>query len=200
MLREIIEKWLAVLPACARKPEHLENWLAGVGGFIAMVAVIAVAMQFGNKGGALLVATSMGASALLLFALPHGDLSQPWNVIGGHSVSALIGVACATWVPDGLLAAALALALSMVAMRYLVCMHPPGGATALTAVLGADSMLELGFYYVVMPVLSGAVTLVAVAIVYNYLFPWRRYPATLARITRPKLPGLNAQANDERVY
>ena len=90
-------------------------------------------------GASTLVVASMGASAVLLFAVPHGPLSQPWALIGGHMVSAFIGVSCATLVPDTITAAALAVGLAIGAMHLLRCIHPPGGATALAAVVSGPS-------------------------------------------------------------
>ena len=130
----------------------------------------------GGHGGILAVA-SMGASAVLLFAAPHGAMSQPWPVFGGHLVSALIGVACARWLgAEPMLAASLAVALSIAAMYGLRCLHPPGGATALYAVLGSETVHALGYGYVFSPVLLNAVVLLGVAVVFNYPFDWRRYP------------------------
>lgn len=124
---------------------------------------------------------SMGSSAVLLFAVPHGPLSQPWPLLGGHLVSALIGVACARWLGTDPLSAGAAAGLSIGAMHALRCIHPPGGATALTAVIGGPSVTALGFGFVLMPVLVNALTLLVLAILWNAPWPWRRYPARWAR-------------------
>lgn len=78
------------------------------------------------------------------------------------------------------LASALAVALSIIATHYLRCIHPPGGATALTAVIGGASIHTLGFQYLLTPVLLNALVLVMVAVAFNYPFVWRRYPAALS--------------------
>src|SRR5450830_1606221 len=77
----------------------------------------------------------MGASAVLLFAVPASPLAQPWSIIGGNLVSALVGVSYAKLVAEPALAAALAIALAIACMFALRCIHPPSGAVALTAVL-----------------------------------------------------------------
>jgi CBS-domain-containing membrane protein len=123
----------------------------------------------------------MGASAVLLFAVPHGALSQPWPVLGGHVISALIGVSCAKFIPLPLLAAAFSVALAIGAMHYLNCIHPPGGATALSAVIGGDAIHQLGFQYVLTPVLLNTIIVLIVAILFNYPFHWRRYPLALRK-------------------
>lgn len=154
-----------------------EKTVSVVGGFLAMLLLIFVTGRVLDLSGATAVVASMGASAVLLFALPHGPLSQPWPVIGGHCLSALVGVACARWIGRPDLAAACAVALSIGVMHQLKCIHPPGGATALTAVLGGKAIHDLGFHFVLLPVLLNCVIMVALAVLINLGFHWRRYPA-----------------------
>jgi len=159
---------------------HLEKWVSGVGGLAGILGVIIISRaSLGLDGSAALVA-SMGASAVLLFAVPHGALSQPWAVFGGHLVSAVIGVACAKLITQPLLAPAVAVALAVSAMYYLRCIHPPGGATALTAVAGGPAVHDLGFHFVLTPVLLNVLVILAVAMLFNLPFQWRRYPAAWA--------------------
>ena len=159
-----------------------EHWVSAAGGLVGILAVLwAGHFWLGAHGGVLAIA-SMGASAVLLFAAPHGALSQPWPVFGGHVVSALIGVSCARWLGyEPMLAASLAVALSIAAMYSLRCLHPPGGATALYAVLGGETVHALGYGYVFSPVLLNVVVLLAVAVAFNYPFAWRRYPQRWGR-------------------
>jgi CBS domain-containing membrane protein len=154
-----------------------EHWVSAAGGLLGILAVLWVShFMLGGHGGVLAVA-SMGASAVLLFAAPHGALSQPWPVLGGNVVSAVIGVTCARWLGnEPMLAASLAVALSIAVMYGMRCLHPPGGATALYAVLGGDTVHALGYGYVLSPVLLNVVVLLAVAVAFNYPFAWRRYP------------------------
>lgn len=124
---------------------------------------------------------SMGASAVLLFAVPHGQLSQPWPVLMGHGVAALIGVTCAQRISNAEIAGALAVGLTITAMHVGKFIHPPGGATALTAVIGGPTTRALGYTFLWRPVMLNALVIVAVGIAFNALFPWRRYPAHLVR-------------------
>ncbi|OHE61674.1 MAG: hypothetical protein A2X71_09460 [Thiobacillus sp. GWE1_62_9] len=154
-----------------------EHWISAAGGLIGILAVLWSSHFWIEGHGGVLAIASMGASAVLLFAAPHGALSQPWPVLGGHLVSALIGVTCARWFGgEPMLAASLAVALSIAAMYGLRCLHPPGGATALFAVLGGESVHALGYGYLFSPVLLNIVVLVTVAVLFNYPFAWRRYP------------------------
>lgn len=159
-----------------------------LGGMAGLSAVILINQVHLGVAGSVGLVASMGASAVLVFAVPHGPLSQPWSVFGGHLVSALIGVGCAQAFAEPALAAPLAVALATGAMLYLKCVHPPGGATALSAVIGGDAVTQLGFHYVVTPVMLNVVTILAIAILFNYPFRWRRYPATLTRRVQAEHP------------
>lgn len=153
-----------------------EQWISSAGGLLGILAVLAVSQQLIPGHASLLITASMGASAVLLFAAPHGALSQPWALIGGHLVSAAVGVTVAKLVADPELAAALAVSLAIGFMYGMRCLHPPGGATALFAVLGGETIHALGYGYLIAPVLLNALTLLVVAVLFNYPFAWRRYP------------------------
>lgn len=162
-----------------------EKAVAAAGGMLSILLLCLVTEAcVGIVDGSALVA-SMGASAVLLFAVPHGQLSQPWPVIAGHGLSALVGVGCEAWIGSPILASAMAVGLAIGIMHWLKCIHPPGGATALTAVLGGAAIRDLGFAYVLCPVLANAAVMVAVAVVFNAGFRWRRYPA--AWVNRPRM-------------
>ena len=134
----------------------------------------------------------MGASAVLLFAVPASPLAQPWSLVGGNLVSALIGVACAAHIPDAALACALAAALSIGAMFFLRCLHPPSGAVALTAVLGGPAVRSLGYAFVLWPVAVDSVLLLTAALLFNAAarrrYPHRAPPLAPAHLTRDAPP------------
>ena len=130
----------------------------------------------------------MGASAVLLFAVPHGQLSQPWPMFAGHVISAIIGVVCSQLIHGPELAAAFAVCLSIGAMHHFKCIHPPGGATALTAVLGGSAVHEMGYRFILYPVVLNCVLMIGVAVLFNVFFGWRRYPAFLNHREIPVTP------------
>jgi CBS domain-containing membrane protein len=163
------------------RASHTEKLVSALGAFLGILLILYISTYFLHDASAYLIVASMGASAVLLFAVPHGPLSQPWPLIGGHLISAFIGVSCARFIPDSVIAASLAVGLAVGLMYYLHCIHPPGGATALSAVVSGGSVHELGYQYILTPVLINAVTLLAVAISFNFFFKWRRYPVYLAR-------------------
>lgn len=124
----------------------------------------------------LLVIGSFGASAVLLYGAPRAPFSQPRNLIGGHLISAAVGVACYRYLPDVLIlqeAAAVATAIALMMATHTI--HPPGGATALIAVIGSDTVHALGWGYL-FPVLLGTLVLLLVALVTNNLFERGSYP------------------------
>lgn len=168
---------LKIIGAESRGIGHAEKFISAIGGFIGIALTMWISFHYlGTPGAALLIA-SMGASAVLLFAVPHSPLAQPWPVIGGHTVAALIGVTCAQSIHSPLFAAPLSVALAIITMHYLRCLHPPGGGTVLAAVIGGTDIHALGYQFVLTPVLLNAIILLLSAIIVNYAFPWRRYPA-----------------------
>ena len=171
-----------LLGDAAHPASHLEKVISAAGGFLGILLVYLGSSRVLDLHGAAMLVASMGASTVLLFAVPHGALSQPWPVIGGNLLSAAVGVSCARWMSDPLIAAPLAVALAIAVMYYLRCLHPPGGATALVAVIGGPQVHALGYGYLFEPVLMNVVVLMAVAILVNYPFAWRRYPLWLSRM------------------
>ena len=171
----------------------VEVTIAGIAAMIGIAAVHALTGWVAGPQAAVFMVGSMGATAVLLFAVPHGALSQPWPVFGGHLVSAMIGVAAANWIADPALAAGLAVGGAIAAMQVLRCIHPPGGATALVAVIGGSAVHDLGFGYVLLPVLANTVILFGLAVLANAPFAWRRYPIGLARWDEPPAPPLTSQ-------
>ncbi|MCK5667362.1 MAG: HPP family protein [Thiotrichaceae bacterium] len=161
--------------------QHKEKIISATGGFISIFFVLLITSSIVGMQSAGLIVASMGASAVLLFAVPQGPLSQPWPVAGGHLLSALVGVSCYLIIPNLILAASLAVGISIAVMYYFRCIHPPGGATALAAVVGGKQIHLLGYEYVISPVLYNVLAILLVAIAFNYMFPWRRYPAALAK-------------------
>ena len=165
---------------------HLEKAVSMLGGLLGLMGIILISEFHLGMAGSVGLVASMGASAVLLFAVPHGPLSQPWAVFGGHMASSIVGVACAKMIAEPAFAAPVAVALAIGAMHYLRCIHPPGGATALSAVVGGDAVHQLGFHYVLTPVMLNTITILLVALLFNYPFSWRRYPAAIAK--RMKAP------------
>jgi len=195
--------WQKMLGIELSPVSHGERLVSALGGFVGLLAVYFASQALGGPSSSPLLIFSIGASAVLVFAVPHGALSQPWPVVGGHLVSAVIGVACARYVPDAALAVATAVGLSIAAMHYLRCIHPPGGATALAAVLGGESVRALGFSFVVAPVLLNVLVILAVAVAFNAMFPWRRYPVFLARraaMAAPDAAGYLPISHDDFVF
>lgn len=174
--RQLITSFNAFWSIAADTTSHREKLIAAAGALLGILAVYSFSAWWLEGPAMGWMLASMGASAVLLFAVPHGALSQPWSVLGGHLLSALVGVSCYQWLGDWWGTGALAVGLSVAAMGYLRCIHPPGGATALAAVIGGESIYALGYAYLLTPVLLNVGAILLLALAYNNLFSWRRYP------------------------
>lgn len=141
---------------------------------IFMVALTSHAFSFSSAYP--IVVASMGASAVILFIIPHSPLAQPWPLVGGQLVSAIIGVACAQSASNIILASAFAVGGSVLAMLLLRCLHPPGAATALAPVMAGEPLISLGYGFVLMPVgLNVAIMLVMALMINRWVLSYR-YP------------------------
>jgi CBS domain-containing membrane protein len=165
--------------ALIRPAIRVQTYAPGVGGAIAIGCVLWISRHFVGLNQASLLVASMGASAVLLFAMPDGPLSRPWSVFGGHVLSAFVGVTCAALIASPALAAATAVGMAILVMGVFNCTHPPGGATALSAVIGGSSTTSLGIHYVFTPVMLNAVIMIGVAWLFH--LPTSRYPLRAAR-------------------
>ncbi|RMG35063.1 MAG: hypothetical protein D6720_07870 [Gammaproteobacteria bacterium] len=173
----------------SRQPVDLrEPLISTIGGFLGIFGILVTAQWLLDPDTAVLIVPSMGASAVLLFASPHAPFAQPWNLVAGHAISAVIGVACWQWIPDYTIAASSSVGLAIGAMYVARCIHPPGGATALAAVIGSERLHQLGYGYEFTPILLNVAAIFAVAVAFNWWFRWRRYPGHLQRHPTPPEP------------
>jgi CBS domain-containing membrane protein len=152
-------------PMGASGTERLRGSFGALTGLL--VTGLICSRMVGSEAGLPILMAPLGASAVLLFAVPASPLAQPWSMVGGNTVSALVGVTCAQWIGDPLLAAPLAAALAIGAMFALRCLHPPGGAIALTTVLGGPAVTAAGYQFVLLPVALNSVVLLSAAIAFN---------------------------------
>jgi CBS domain-containing membrane protein len=135
-----------------------------VGAFAAtlMASFLSYTILEGEHIGMVLAST--GASAMLIFALPHSPASRPWNLVAGHQVSAFVGISCLLLIDHPVFASSVAIVLSMLLMHGARCLHPPGGATAVTAAIGSPQIESLGYAFLVVPVLLNSVILLSIAL------------------------------------
>lgn len=154
--------------------------LSWLGGFLGVAAVGYLSEWLAFRGvSQMFLIGSFGATAVLLYGAPSVPYSQPRNLLGGQTLSAIVGVAVYQALPDPLwLSSALAVATSMAVMQLTRTIHPPGSATALIAVLGDARVHAQGYWYALVPVAAGALLMLAVALLINNLPRSRRYPLT----------------------
>ena len=174
-----------------------DRLMSGLG---ALIGIIATGLMIRSLAGAgahmpLLIAP-IGAAAVLLFAVPASPMAQPWAVVGGNLVSAAVGVSVARLGADPMVTAGLAVGGAIALMALLRCLHPPGGAVALTAVLGGPAITGLGYGFVIAPVGVGTVLLLAIAWGFHR-FSGHSYPH--AAIPLGKTPGRADFAREDLV-
>lgn len=161
-----------------------ENLWSFVGTFLGIGIIAFVQSHFLSEFENVFLIGSFGASAVLIFGAIQSPLSQPRNLVGGHLISAFIGVTVFTFLPNTIwITAPLAVALSVILMQITKTLHPPGGATALIAVIGTPKIKALGYYYVISPVFTGVLVLLITALLFNNITPKRKYP-TNSRLTK----------------
>lgn len=148
-----------------------------VGAFLGISLVAWINYHVLEGTGRLLLIAPFGASAVLIFGAIKSPLAQPRNLVGGHVVAAIIGVACyKLFAQYPWLASSVAVATVIAAMHLTKTLHPPAGATALFAVVGGERIHALGFSYAILPVGAGVLILLAVALLFNNIPRARRYP------------------------
>lgn len=179
MIREYLKKMQGGQYSPPRKPFSKIVW-SWLGAFIG-IYLISILSRYNaeNLQNSIFLVASFGASAVLIYGMPQAELSQPRNLIGGHLISAAIGVTIFKYCPfDVTLLSALAVSLSIFAMHFTRTLHPPGGATALIAVIGGTEIQSMGYLFVIFPIFSGSLILLIVALFINNLSgnAQRHYP------------------------
>jgi len=162
--------------------DFTEHFWAFVGSFVGLGIIAFMQYKAFPESDMIFLIGSFGASCVLVYGVIQSPLAQPRNLIGGHVVSAIVGVTAQKLFPDALyIAAPLAVSLSIVMMQITKTLHPPGGATSLIAATASPQLKSLGYFYVISPVLSGALILLITALIFNNLTSKRSYPNDQAR-------------------
>lgn len=159
--------------------DYKEHFWSFTGAFFGIGLIAFFQSHFLTKYENIFLIGSFGASSVLIYGAIQSPLAQPRNLIGGHVVSAIVGVTVYKLLPDVIwLTASLAVALSIVLMQVTKTLHPPGGATALIAVIGTQRVKALGYGYVLSPVMTGCLILFAMVLIFNNITSHRSYPAS----------------------
>ncbi len=159
------------------KVSNFEIFWSWLGSFLGIGTVAFINSNLLDRTDFIMIIGSFGASAVLIYGAVRSPLAQPRNFIGGHVLSALIGVTFYKLFPSQLwLASSLAVATSIAAMHATKTLHPPGGATSLIAVIGGTKIHNLGYLYVILPVGVGALIMLVIALFINNIPKKRRYP------------------------
>lgn len=178
--------WLNTLKPNFKVLSFKERLLCGLGALLGLAISSLISWWVLGDINAWYIAP-MGASSVLLFAVPASPLAQPWNIVVGNTIAALIGVTCYHLFPNLTVAFSVAVSLSIFLMMSTDSLHPPSGAVAITAVLGGESIHQLGYQFLFLPVLLNSVLLLGIAIIFNRLLG-KPYPQVAQLNTRSKDP------------
>ncbi len=160
-----------------KRQKIIDAFWAWVGSSTCMACIALLDHYFFEIYNIDLLMASFGASAVLVFGVPASPLAQPRNVLGGHFVSALAGVSCQIFLSSSpIVAACTAVSLAIFLMTLTKTLHPPGGASALLAVVGDQSIHDLGYLYAVTPCLLGASLVVSIGVAFSYATRQKNYP------------------------
>lgn len=180
MIQSKLQWLLRIFPAPG-SVDRYEKMRACSGALFGLVLTgLTTYLILGKDVQAMWLIAPMGASSVLLFAVPASPLAQPWSIMGGNIIAAIIGVTCAKLIGEPILAAGLAAALAIAGMFAFRCIHPPSGAVALTAVLGGPAVYAMGYSFVLIPVALNSLLLLLTALFFNNA-TGRRYP----HVTQP---------------
>jgi CBS-domain-containing membrane protein len=163
---------------CPPRAPSSEIFVSAVGGLlgIASIGLLGRWLDF-TELVLLFYVGSFGASAVLVYGIPNSPFAQPRNMVGGQIISALSGVVVYQVLPEPIyLSAAIAVSLTIALMHLTRTLHPPAGATALIAVIGGEQIHNLGYQYVLSPILIGTLIMLFIALIINNIPETRRYP------------------------
>lgn len=179
-------EWLNILKPNFKVLPLKDRLLCGIGALLGLAISSLISWYVLGDFNAWYIAP-MGASSVLLFAVPASPLAQPWNMVVGNTIAGVIGVTCAMFISNSTEAFSVAVALAIFLMMTTDSLHPPSGAVAITAVLGGESIHQLGYYFIFYPVLLNSVLLLVIAIIFNRLLG-KQYPQVAQINTRTKDP------------
>jgi CBS-domain-containing membrane protein len=179
-LLHVVKKYFKKMRGSEHSPPRVslkETVWSWIGAFVGIALVSYFNIRIMEQSDMILLVASFGASAVLIYGAVKSPLAQPRNLIGGHMLSALVGVVCYQYFYfNPWFASALAVASAVALMHVTRTLHPPGGATALIAVIGSEQIHSLGYLYVLIPVGLGALVMLIVALLVNNISRTRRYP------------------------
>ncbi len=171
-MRQLFNKFIHDLLPEATAVSWPERFRSAFGVALALLAIISLGLLFTSNGySSPWIVASMGASAFLLFVLPSSPMAQPWAVVGGSCVSAVVGIICTRFVHDLAFLIPLSVGLAILAMFALRCLHAPAAALALLIPLNG----LIDFHFVLFPVLGNSALLVVCAMIYNSI-TGKQYP------------------------
>jgi len=151
-----------------------------------------------DGGHPLMLFASMAAASVLLYAVPHSPMAQPWPLLVGNLLSGAVGWLCSMLIPDPVIAAACAVGLSILVMHLTHSLTPPGASTAMIMVF-APQLQHYGWLWAAATVMANAVLSLLLALVINNLIHAGRYPVRHHHLPQPSAAALAGELAAEDV-
>lgn len=167
---------------------------------MAGILLLGLALRFlPHTGYPPIMLAASAAAAVLLYAVPHSPMAQPWPLVGGNLLSGMVGWACSLLIPDPVMAAGFAVGIAVLLMHLSHCLHPPGGAMAMIMVLGANQFHQHGWEWAAGTVIANTIVTLLLALIINNVIPGRHYPMRHAVKSPLRQPAGSAQLDQEDI-
>lgn len=164
------KKYLSKFISRERSPLKVDfnfSILSGIGGCLAIMCIALLTKSTSIP----FIMAPFGATCVLAFGVPESPLSQPRNIIGGHILSSIMGLIVLMVLKNEWYSLSLGVGLAIFVMQITKTTHPPAGADPLIIITGG-----VKWNFLINPVLSGAIMLVIIALLFNNLSKKRKYP------------------------
>ena len=165
-----MKKYISKFKTSKSSPNHQGIQFSLISGLGGLLAIASVALLTHTMNSPFLMAP-FGATCVLAFGVPNSPLAQPRNIIGGHILSTLVGIGCLLLLGNEWYSLGLGVGLSIALMQLTKTTHPPAGADPIVVILGAKTL-----EFVINPVLSGAIVITLIALIFNNIMTDRKYP------------------------
>jgi CBS-domain-containing membrane protein len=134
--------------------------LSAIGIFISLCACGYISELSGYP----LLIAAFGATSMTMIGMSHTPVAQPINVFGGYLIATLVVLGSDYFLPHEIWSLALCTAIASLLMFRLRLTHPPAAGIPIIMYFRQP---EPDFYFLLFPVMAGALLLVVIGIIYN---------------------------------
>ena len=152
-----------------KKVDITKSFLTGL--FSAVTIGALTILSYKTEFGIFLI-TSFGSSMILLYGYPESSFSQPKNIFFGHLLTSIVGVIFLYTLPLPIyFLIPLAVGFAVGLMMLMNVAHPPAGANPIIVIMGSVSL-----DYIISPIITGSLIILAFGIILNRLILKKKYP------------------------